>query len=415
MAKQIHFAEVTRNTDEENGSQLRGAVYFTSETFTGGVEYPEPAEPIFPYANSTGGFFWVPLPGDIIEIEIDTAIEHPRPRWRGMVYSSVDELSEEFRNNYPFRMGMRSNAGHVLLFDDLNGEELLRLQHSFGTKLEMDVGGNWVEFILRDKNKDIRGGQTTRIRKNVSSLIGGNFTQDIYKDSSTRVRGNHTHNVDGDYELNIGGKYILNYNEIVNNIGQKSENVTGGSNKVIDGGSSETIGGASVKSVLSNKITTVGGDENKMVAGESSETCGLGKKYTVTLGNAEYELVAGNYVVSIIAGSIDLTTVAGDVEMSTITGGATMGNLIGVINVSSTGSISISSGISNLDMDPLGNITLSNGIGNIGLDLAGNATVSGTTVLLGNATGNVLTNLSDPILDTLTGLPHIGVPTVLAG
>jgi len=146
--KEIHDAIVTRNIEADRASTLllRGAVYFNSRTLFDG-EYPIPAVPCFQFASETGaGIFFVPKVGDQIEIEIETHdstsdtthVEVPEPRWRCMIYSNAADIAEEFKVNYPFRMGWKSNSGHILLFDDLDGVRKISLLSRFGHEIVLD-------------------------------------------------------------------------------------------------------------------------------------------------------------------------------------------------------------------------------------------------------------------------------------
>lgn len=143
MEREIHFGTVTRITDDTLKTKLRGAVFFESATISGkSIEYPIPAEPTFPFASVNSGFFWVPTPGDLIEIEITPAeVMNPNPRYRRAVYNDEDELAREFRKNYPFRMGFKTKTGHVLIWDDTDGEEEMFLEHKFGTRIMFEKDG----------------------------------------------------------------------------------------------------------------------------------------------------------------------------------------------------------------------------------------------------------------------------------
>lgn len=140
--KERHFAEVTRFEDPDEGSKLRGAIFFKSETIGGDVEYPIPAEPCFIFAGPRRGFFVVPEPGDVVEIEIDTDVGTPNPVWLCMVYSEEDELPREFITNYGKRMGFVSKSGHLLIMDDIDGAERMFFEHKFGSKLDFLANGN---------------------------------------------------------------------------------------------------------------------------------------------------------------------------------------------------------------------------------------------------------------------------------
>lgn len=143
MEREIHFGTVTRIVDDDLKEKLRGAVFFESATISGkSIEYPIPAEPTFPFASVNSGFFWVPTPGDLIEIEITPAeVMNPNPRYRRSVYNDTDELAREFRKNYPFRMGFKTKSGHVLIWDDTDGEEEMFLEHKFGTRIMFEKDG----------------------------------------------------------------------------------------------------------------------------------------------------------------------------------------------------------------------------------------------------------------------------------
>jgi len=149
--KKIVYGTVTRNTDRVLGYKLRGAVYFQSEQLADEHEYPIPARPSFPFAGNNYGIFVVPQQDDQIEIEIDEDLNYPEPRYRAVLYSDVDEIPEEFKTNYPFRMGWKTPGGHLLMFDDKEGQELIKLAHTIGTGFEWTTDGDWLETVVRDK------------------------------------------------------------------------------------------------------------------------------------------------------------------------------------------------------------------------------------------------------------------------
>jgi len=287
MGKEIHFATVTRNTDEDEGAQLRGAIFFQSDTLTGDIEFSEPAEPCYPFATNSGGFFWVPEPGDIVEIEIDDALEHPVPRWRCGVYSSEDELAREFRKNYTKRMGFRTKTGHVLIWDDTDGEEEVFLEHKFGSRLKFFANGN-------------------------ISLKGRQVTERDDDDEADDVEAVEFEELLFDFE----NKLIKLHDHHANSIIMDSLGI-----KIQDKNSNEII-------MESGKVTVN------------------------ATGDCEINATAK---VDIIAGT-DCNITAG-----------------------------------------------------------GTCAVTGTLITLNGSTGDVLTTVTDPVVDTIVGTPTVGVPTVKAG
>lgn len=400
---ETHNAIVTRNVPNESDdvTNLRGAVFFEAKTLFEG-EYPEPALPCFPFASNNGaGMFWVPKPGDEIEVLIlvddennpyDTSdIEVPEPRYVCMIYNDVNEVDEEFLFNYPNRMGWKTNSGHLLLFDDGEGVELFKLVHALGQFIEMNAGGQIKQKSLKDHISDVGKDEILTVRRNQNQTVLGSRFTDVFKDNTNRVRGNKTDQIDGDYNLTVTGKYTMNYNEIENNIGGKTENISGGSTTNVDGGKKEVVGGSYSRAIVSNDVKSVAGEQRHLVAGVTEKTYGLGYKATIALGDHEIEIVVGNIKHTLLAGNFDQVLTAGAVSI---------GNLLASLTIGAAG-----------------NISISNLLGSIGLNAVGNPTITGplTNIGPGIAPSNCLTLLTDPVVDTITGAPHIGLPTVLVG
>lgn len=168
---QKHFATITRVVDDTLKEKLRGAVFFKSDTLTGSSEYPEPAEPSFPLAGKDGeGFFWVPQVGDQIEVEINAEDENANPKYVRMLYSSEDDIPAEFKENYPFRMGWRTRAGHVLIFDNKPEALMVMFAHKIGTGFKWDKDGNEIKTIVKNLIESIGGDIKREIKGQVAEL-----------------------------------------------------------------------------------------------------------------------------------------------------------------------------------------------------------------------------------------------------
>ena len=179
-----HFAIVTRVVDDKLKEKLRGAVYFKSDTLTGGSESAEPAEPSFPLAGQKGeGFFWVPQVGDQIEVEINLAGEHRNPVYTRMLYSSEDDIPEEFKTNYPFRMGWRTRVGHVFYFDNKEDALAVKLMHKIGTGFEWDKDGNEIKTIVKNLVETIKG----EILREVTGQVMETFKAEVKRQFDAKV------------------------------------------------------------------------------------------------------------------------------------------------------------------------------------------------------------------------------------
>lgn len=409
MKKEYHIGIVTRNvekatgiTDDATTSQvsakaLRGAVYFAADALFDG-EYPEPAEPSFGYASNNGaGFFWVPRVGDSLLIEIDVSLDNPRPRYVSSWYNNDNDINPEFAINYPRRLGWATNSGHILVFDDTENEELIMLAHMTNTRFEWDYSGDWYEEIVRDK--------VAKIRSNFNRVIQKDSNEEIIADRYLNVRTNEYIDITGsshkktgnDSSLEVDGDYDFKAKGVTEELGGLEQNIKGGKIVTTDSGYKEVIGGSKAVNIVSNKGETIAGTDAKMVAMESEATYGLGRKETVALGDHAVEVQVGN---------IDHQTLAGTVNLA---------NLLASFGIDIAGAINIASVLSSLSLDVAGGANLAGLLGGFETNPAGISTVSGTMVVLGAQVGMVLTTITAPVVDNITGVPHIGVPTVWAG
>jgi len=397
MKRSLHYGTVTRNEDTDLEAGLRGAVYFESESLTGGVEFGEPAEPCFPFAAKNAGFFFVPSPGDVIEIEVEEDVDHPNPRYRCGVYSSEDDIDDLFKENYPNRMGWVSKKGHFFIFDETDGEEIVRLGHTLGTKLSMEADGSWLENIIRDKVVEIVKNHSVNIGGQENIKVNQNRNLTVSGDTDTRItKGDFIHEVFGDYVLRVQGVFRPEYNSQVGTPEEIDETTKGGRKYTTGGGFSHSIGGSKAESIISNSEQTISGNESKLVAFKGDHTYGTGMKETIALGNRDFIVALGNYVMSILAGNIDLSTLVGNVSV---------GNALGGFTVSPAGVAELANLLgASIATDPVGNVIID---GTVGVFLGGAG--------LGDiATGGVLTFAQNPIVDNLTGAPHLPSVKVIA-
>lgn len=165
-------------------------------------------------------------------------------------------------------------------------------------------------------------------------------------------------------ETILGIKNLNVTKDLIWQITEKFISTVKESNQTILENALKTIGGTYTKNITVDEITTVDGKEEK--------TIGTGKKVTINTGDDEVILTSGNHIINISAGNIEITTLSGT---------AKMGNVVG----------------------------------SVAIDASGKVDITGTAINLGLPIGQVLTTVTAPVVDTITGAPHIGVPTVKAG
>ncbi len=190
------------------------------------------------------------------------------------------------------------------------------------------------------------------------------------------------------------------------NTSTKFEEIAGGYEQEVVGGKKTNIGGSFSKTVVGDNAVSIAGNKSELVAQETEVTYGMGRDETSVLGDMMTELIAGdrnvdillgNYKVSLLAGNYDVEIVAGNITFNTLVGNIEVGNALASMEIGLAGNVKISA-LTTLD-----------------LEAVAVASLKGVITKLGNGIAPVITVLTDPLEDLITGKPKIGVPTVLAG
>jgi len=143
MPKKEYHSGIVRDTDDP---ERRGRLLIECPDVAYGQTMSW-AEPKFHFVDSAqeAGSFWVPNVDSIVEVEIeaeeDSEVNSLEPKWRCDVYPA-GTVPEVFIENYPERRGWVTAAGHVLYFDDTDGERTLYYEHPSGTKIRVVENGN---------------------------------------------------------------------------------------------------------------------------------------------------------------------------------------------------------------------------------------------------------------------------------
>jgi hypothetical protein len=133
MGRQVYEAIVSDAADPDHRGRIKVKC---RALLDGGTDLPDWLEPCFPFAGQGVGFFFLPQPGDVVEIEVLTGDSYDDlggeamlldlgARWRCGLYRDADDVPEEFREAYGKRMGIKGRGGQILLLDDDAGSVLL--------------------------------------------------------------------------------------------------------------------------------------------------------------------------------------------------------------------------------------------------------------------------------------------------
>lgn len=121
------------------------------------------ALPCFAYGGGQGfGVIAVPPVGSQVVAEFMEG-DISSPLWTGAFWRTSDEVPEEFTgNSAPTAKVMKTERGHVLVFEDKEGEETITLTSAAEAVLEMDPNGS---FALTDS-----GGATVTLDASSSEI-----------------------------------------------------------------------------------------------------------------------------------------------------------------------------------------------------------------------------------------------------
>jgi uncharacterized protein involved in type VI secretion and phage assembly len=131
---------VVNNEDPEQKGRLQLRVpSVLGDTVTG---WALPCSPFGGSANT--GLFTVPEVDAQVWVEFEEG-NPDHPIWVGTFWQQGSDTPEESQLTPPTTRVLRTPSGHVLQFDDAEGEEQFRLAHPSGTELTVNPGGtvNW--------------------------------------------------------------------------------------------------------------------------------------------------------------------------------------------------------------------------------------------------------------------------------
>jgi hypothetical protein len=143
MPKKKYHSGIVRDNDDP---LMRGRLMVECPDIAYGQTMPW-AEPKMHFVDSEmrAGAFWIPNINSVVELEIedeeDSEANDLLPKWKCDVYPE-GTVPEIFQTNYPQRRGWVTAAGHIMYFDDTEGQLIFKLIHPTGTELVIDNDGN---------------------------------------------------------------------------------------------------------------------------------------------------------------------------------------------------------------------------------------------------------------------------------
>ncbi len=269
--------------------------------------------------------------GDAFQGKDDVGEQPPRGSDYGEDADEVKYYEPEPRSLgvYPNVRGWRSEAGHIIIMDDTEGDELMQFTHADGAMIEWSKGGSELHRVPGNQHEVIYGSVTRHMRSDVIEIIDGDVNRTVHGDLDETVVGTRTigrsgtitDTHDGDMNETIQGEYNKTLGSEVRKVKNSQQIVISGASQTSDRYRAETH-------QESRSSFTVGdmADSTKDVHANQ-----------VMSGNILNEVVvAGNVVNKTLLGDVSSETLAGDAKLKTTAGTASLESVAGEAKVSGT-------------------------------------------------------------------------------
>jgi phage baseplate assembly protein gpV len=128
---------VVDNQDPENRARLTLRV----PSVMGSEAVTHWAEPCLPFGGlADQGLFLVPEVGAQVWVEFEEG-NVSKPIWTGTLWQQSADVPAEAADRSPHMRELKTPSGHILSFDDTEGEEEIRLYHPADSELKIDPEG----------------------------------------------------------------------------------------------------------------------------------------------------------------------------------------------------------------------------------------------------------------------------------
>lgn len=173
------------------------------------------AEPCLPFGGlSDQGLFLVPEVRAQVWVEFEEG-NVSKPIWTGTVWQQSADVPTEAADRSPHMRQLKTPSGHILSFDDTDGEEEIRLFHpadaelkidpdgvvqitdAAGATLTMDAAGSSIE--IADSN-----GNTIVMESSGTTVTDSNGNQIVMEGGGIKISSSATVTIEGSM-VNVGG------------------------------------------------------------------------------------------------------------------------------------------------------------------------------------------------------------------
>ena len=173
------------------------------------------AEPCLPFGGLTDqGFFMVPEIGAQVWVEFEEG-NVSKPIWTGTTWQQSEDVPTEAADKSPNMRQLKTPSGHILSFDDTEGEEQIRLFHPSKAELNIDANGTiqitdakGAKILMDADDSSIKindsNGNSINMEASGTTVTDSNGNKIIMQGSGITISSSATISIEGSM-VNIGG------------------------------------------------------------------------------------------------------------------------------------------------------------------------------------------------------------------
>ncbi len=174
------------------------------------------AEPCLPFGGlADQGLFLVPEVDAQIWVEFEEG-NVSKPIWTGTVWQQTADVPTEAADRSPYMRQLKTPSGHILSFDDTEGEEEIRLFHTADAELKInpegviqmtDATGATLTMNAAESSIQIEdsNGNTIIMDSTGSTITDSNGNEIVMQGGGVTISSGATINIEGSM-VNIGGE-----------------------------------------------------------------------------------------------------------------------------------------------------------------------------------------------------------------
>lgn len=273
-----------------------------------GIPWAFYADPLMGGVGITGGFF-IPDVGAEVWCFFENE-DHMRPVFFAGAPHALgrsDEKASEEGSVYPYNRVFKTKQGHMIEFDDTDGNARIHVFHRTGTEFIMHDNGDIVENVVGDAYRNVKGKVVDTIEGTYDIIVTGDMTVELAANYYTNTQGNVAVATQGNSDTTTVG------NVSVETHGTNTQTTVGSTVinhqdtlTVTNTGDVSVTNEANVTTNTTGNVTIeTGGDHQETITGAS--TTSVSGDYTVT-GSAKITISSSGDTVITSGGAGTVTS-----------------------------------------------------------------------------------------------------------